>query len=86
MRGAAGRLVLVMENADATVRVKVRVEVSGVGVVESLSWTAKVKLPAAVGVPARMPAEDNVTPEGSEPEVSDQLNGPVPPDSLSDCE
>ena len=86
MIGAAGRLTVVIEKAEATVSVSVRVAVRGAGIVESLSWTVKVKLPAAVGVPERMPAEESVTPAGSEPAVMDQLNGLVPPDSLSDCE
>jgi hypothetical protein len=50
------------------VRVNVFVAVSCVGVVESETPTAKVKLPAAVGVPDNTPAlGDNAMPFGGEP-------------------
>jgi hypothetical protein len=52
--------------AEITVRVNVFVAVSGVGVVESETPTAKVKLPAAVGVPDNTPAlGDNANSVGS---------------------
>ena len=51
--------------AEITGRVNAFVVVSGVGVVESESPTAKLKLPAAVGVPDSTPVlGDNAIPFG----------------------
>src|SRR5438270_96696 len=44
-----------------------------VGLVVSVAWTAKVKAPAAVGVPPSTPAALNDRPAGSEPEASVKL-------------
>ena len=53
-------------------RVNVFVAVSGVGVVESETPTANVKLPAAVGVPDNTPAiSDNAMPFGGAPLTTD---------------
>jgi hypothetical protein len=58
--------------AEFTVRVNVFVAVSGVGVVESETPTANVKLPAAVGVPDNTPAlGDNAMPFGGAPLTTD---------------
>jgi hypothetical protein len=58
--------------AEITVRVNVFVAVSGVGVVESETPTAKVKLPTAVGVPDNTPAlGDNAIPFGRAPLTTD---------------
>ena len=58
--------------AEATVRVNVFVAVSCVGVVESETPTAKVKLPGAVGVPDKTPAlGDNAIPSGRAPLTTD---------------
>jgi hypothetical protein len=50
-----------------TARVRVCVAVCGVGEVESVAWTVKAKLPAAVGVPEIVPPE-SVRPSGSAPD------------------
>jgi hypothetical protein len=39
---------------------------SGVGVLESTTWTEKAVLPALVGVPLIAPAEESVNPVGRE--------------------
>jgi hypothetical protein len=46
---------------------------------ESVTFTVKVEVPAAVGVPAIAPVEDNVRPAGNVPLVSVHDNGAVPP-------
>lgn len=43
------------------------------GVAESDTWTVKLKVPKAVGVPESTPAGVSVTPAGREPEVTDQV-------------
>ena len=55
-----------------TVRVNVFVAVSCVGVVETETPTANVKLPAAVGVPDNTPALNNAMPVGGEPLTTDR--------------
>jgi hypothetical protein len=65
-------IVSVPPGAEITVRDNVFVAVSGVGVVESDSPTAKVKLPAEVGVPDNTPAlGDNAMPFGGAPLTTD---------------
>ena len=44
-----------------------------------VTWTVKVEVAAAVGVPLRTPAVDRVSPAGGVPEETDQLYGAVPP-------
>jgi len=62
------------------VRVNGFVAVSGVGTVESVTFTVKLKEPAAVGVPEIVPvAADIVSPAGSPPELMLQLYGAAPP-------
>jgi hypothetical protein len=67
--------------AAATVRVNDLVAVSalGFGVVESVTFAAKLKEPDTVGVPEIVPAEDSVRPPGNAPESMLQLYGVVPP-------
>lgn len=49
------------------------------GLLLSLTDAKKLNVPVAVVVPERMPAEDNVMPAGSEPELRDHAYGVVPP-------
>jgi hypothetical protein len=49
-----------------TVMLRLPFAVSGVGVVESVTSTVKVVLPAVVGVPLRLPADERVNPAGRE--------------------
>ena len=53
--------------------------VRAVGVVESVTFTVKLKEPDAVGVPEIVPADDNVSPPGKAPALMLQLYGVVPP-------
>src|SRR5215472_16778638 len=53
--------------------------VPAVGVVESVTFTVKLKEPEAVGVPEIAPAEDSVRPAGKAPELVLQLYGAAPP-------
>ena len=50
-----------------------------VAVPPPVTWTVKLEVPAALGVPLKTPAEDSVSPAGSAPEVTDQPYGGVPP-------
>jgi hypothetical protein len=43
----------------------------------------KVNVPAAVGVPVRLPVALRVRPVGSAPVETDQVNGAVPPEAAS---
>ena len=61
-------------------------ETDWVAVVLTLSFTCavNVKGPAAVGVPLSAPVDVfNVTPVGSDPEVSDHVYGVVPPPAVN---
>ena len=53
--------------------------VRAVGVVESVTFTVKLKEPDAVGVPETVPADDSVRPPGNAPALMLQLYGVVPP-------
>lgn len=54
------------------------------GCVESTTITVKSKAPAAVGVPVIAPvAGSRVRPGGRVPDATDQVNGGVPPSTLS---
>ena len=59
--------------AAATVNMSDFVTVCAVGLVESVTFALKVKEPEAVGVPEMTPAEDNVKPPGSDPELTVQV-------------
>jgi hypothetical protein len=65
--------------AAATARVNDLLAVCAVGFVESVTLAVKLKEPDAVGVPEIVPADDNVSPPGSAPELMLQLYGVVPP-------
>jgi hypothetical protein len=45
----------------------------------SFTWTVKVEVPAAVGVPLIVPLAASDRPAGSEPVVVDQVFPPDPP-------
>jgi len=49
------------------------VAVCGVGVVESVTFTVKLKEPEAVGVPEMVPVEESDRPAGKAPELMLQL-------------
>jgi hypothetical protein len=42
-----------------------------------ISW----KSPRTIGVPEIIPPEDRFKPVGSDPEIRDQVYGPVPPEA-----
>jgi hypothetical protein len=66
--------------AAAKVILNVCVAVWAVGVVESVTFTVKPKVPEAVGVPEIKPVEAfKLRPGGKEEEVIDQAYGVVPP-------
>ena len=72
--GKAGRGVVI----GAMVIDRVRVAVSA-GLAESVTFTVKVHVPAALGVPANAPAVEKVTPGGSDPDAIDQWKADLPP-------
>ena len=46
----------------------------------SFTWTVKLKVPSIDGMPERTPLEaESATPDGSEPDVTLQEKGDVPP-------
>jgi hypothetical protein len=49
----------------------------------SVTWTVKLDRPVAVGVPLRFPSALRLIPGGRLPLLTDQVNGAVPPDSVS---
>jgi hypothetical protein len=51
---------------EFTVMLRFPVCERGVGVLESTTWTEKAVLPALVGVPLIVPAEERVSPAGNE--------------------
>jgi hypothetical protein len=55
--------------------------VACVGELESVAFTVKVAVPAAVGVPVTEQSAPNARPAGSEPEVREHEYGEVPPDT-----
>ena len=56
---------------------------AGAGVVESVTVTVKVELPAAVGVPEMIPAEESAKPVGNAlPDERIQVKGPVLPKAV----
>jgi hypothetical protein len=62
------------------VRLNALVAACAVGAVESVTFTVKLKVPEAVGVPEMTPLDAvKVNPEGSEPELILHVYGIVPP-------
>ena len=49
----------------------------------SVTLTVKLNVPVAVGVPVRFPSALRLMPAGRLPLLTDQVNGLVPPDSVS---
>ena len=70
-----GSVAVVMVNAAAIVMVNDWVAVA---LAASAAWMVKLNVPAAMGVPVRLPAALRVRPVGSAPE-DDQVYGEVPP-------
>ena len=52
---------------------------------ESVTLTAKLNVPEVVGVPAITPLGANVSPLGSDPALTAQVNGGVPPVAVKLC-
>ena len=51
---------------------------------ESVTPTVNAYEPPAVGVPDNVPLDaSNTNPAGNDPDVTDQLNGPTPPDAAN---
>ena len=48
----------------------------------SVTFTVKLEVPVAVGVPLRFPSGLRLRPAGRLPLLTDQVNGLVPPDSV----
>ena len=74
----SGLTVVIDSAAGSTVTVN-----AFVAVPPPVTWTVKLDVPAALGVPLKTPAEDSVSPTGSVPAVTDQLYGGVPPETAS---
>ena len=65
---------------EATVMLNAFVAVCAVGVVASVTFTVKLNVPEAVGVPEIAPLEAvKLNPPGNEPALMLQLYGVVPP-------
>jgi hypothetical protein len=72
---------------EVTVMLRLPVCESGVGVLESTTWTEKAVLPALVGVPLIAPAEDRVNPVGKEvPFARLKVYGVTPPAAVNVAE
>src|ERR1700733_14838078 len=66
--------------AGSTVRVSCWATVCA-GLPESVARTGNAEAPAVVGVPEMVPSLASESPAGSDPEVTDQLYGLVPPEA-----
>jgi hypothetical protein len=78
LRGATAFVIVIVSDL---------VVVCAVGVAESVTFTAKLNVPAAVGVPAISPVEAfSANPAGRDPEARDQLYGDEPPPAESTLE
>jgi hypothetical protein len=70
-----------------TVMLRFPVCESGVGVLESTTWTEKLVLPAVAGVPLITPAEERVNPAGNEvPFARLKVYGVTPPEAANVAE
>jgi hypothetical protein len=74
-------------NADAaTTILRFAVDVCFVGLLESVTCTVKLNVPAAPGVPEITPALLSDSPAGSEPALSAHVYGGMPPLAASVAE
>src|ERR1700735_3723223 len=48
----------------------------------SVTWTVKLEVPVAVGVPLRLPSALRLMPAGRLPPPTDQVNGAVTPEAV----
>ena len=65
---------------EFTVMLRLPVCERGVGVLECTTWTEKDVLPALVGVPLMVPAEERVNPAGKDaPLAREKVYGVTPP-------
>jgi len=71
-----GRDAVVIDGAALMVTAKAFV---GAAPAASVTLIVKLDVAAAVGVPLRTPADDNVRPAGTDPALTDHINGAVPP-------
>ena len=74
-----GREVVVIESGGVIVMARGLIWVCAVGSVLSLARTEKRKLPAAVGIPERVPSDCRASPAGGSPEARVMVYGGVPP-------
>lgn len=72
----------VTASAALMVILRFAVAVCAVGVAESVAWTVKLEVPAAVGDPEITPAPLNASPAGRVPEVTVHVYGAVPFDAV----
>ena len=75
----AGLDAVILSGAAVTVIDNAWVALKDVGVLESVAFTLKPKVPGAVGVPLISPDELSFSPDGREPKATDQVYGPMPP-------
>jgi hypothetical protein len=52
----------------------------------SVTFTVKLAVPAALGVPDIVPPAERLNPAGSDPFATDHMYGVVPPMAPRDCE
>src|SRR5271165_4368389 len=70
---------VVIDRALLTTMDLLAMSTAAVGVCESVTWTLKLEVPNAVGVPLITPAALMLSPGGSVPDASDQVKGCRPP-------
>ena len=71
---------VIVRDATETAILRAFVAVCAVGVVESVTFTVKLKVPDVVGVPEMAPLEAvKLSPAGNAPALMLQLYGVVPP-------
>ena len=80
----AGLDAVIFSGAAVTVTDNAWVALKDVGVLESVTFTLKPKVPGAVGVPLIRPDELSCRPDGREPNATDQVYGPMPPEAPKD--
>ncbi len=72
---------------ELTVRLRLPVWESGVGVLESTTWTENAVVPALVGVPLMRHAEERVNPAGNPvPFARAKVYGVIPPAAVNVAE
>jgi hypothetical protein len=83
----AGRVFEIESYRGLRIRIDSALLLEVTGAAESRTCTVKAHVPRFVGVPPIMPVVAfNVSPGGSDPEVTDHFNGVVPPEAASAAE